>query len=315
VDTIASLNVDADHTFLNILPPFHIFGLTANVLVPVFLGARVFAIPRFNPLAVLRAVTEQRVSIMMAIPSMYAAMLRSKSAKPDAFESVYLAISGGEPLPESVRLAFEKRFGLTLREGYGLSETSPVLSVCTRENDKLHTVGKPIRNVEIRIVNPAGGDLPVGGEGEILARSPGVMKGYFGRPDETKSVLDDDGWFRTGDIGRLDEDGYLSITGRAKEMLIIGGENVFPREIESVLELHEAVSQVAVIGMTDGMRGEVPVAFVIPKKDMAVTEEALRTFARKSLAGFKTPKRIEIREDLPTGPTGKIMKRKLMELL
>jgi hypothetical protein len=140
------------------------------------------------------------------------------------------------------------------------------------------------------------------------------MKGYFRKPEETRNILSSDGWLRTGDIGRIDSDGFLAITGRAKEMLIIGGENVFPREIEAVLESHEAVLQAAVIGMTDGLRGEVPIAFVMPKKDAEVSEDQLRIFARERLASFKTPRRIVIREDLPTGPTGKILKRRLKEL-
>jgi len=315
VDSIASLEVDPRQRFLNVLPPFHVFGLTANVLVPVFLGATVYAIPRFNPVAVAKAVEEHAISVLLAIPSMYAAILRTKSSKADSFRSSYIAVSGGEPLPERVREGFEARFGLTLRQGYGLTETSPVVSACTVDAYKVGTVGRPIRNVEVRIVGADGEDLRPGLDGEIFIRSPGVMKGYYKRPEETRKVIDPQGWFRTGDIGRIDAEGFLSITGRAKEMLIIGGENVFPREIEAVLENHEAVLQAAVIGMADGLRGEVPIAFVIPKKDCEVSAEELRNFARKSLAGHKTPRRVEIREDLPVGPTGKILKRKLRELV
>ena len=315
VDAIVSLNIDPRQRFLNMLPPFHVFGLTANVLIPVFLGASVYAIPRFSPLAAVRTVAEKRISIILAIPSMYAAMLRTKSTKPDAFQSIYLAVSGGEPLPDSVREGFEKRFGVTLRQGYGLSETSPVVAACSATAYRQGTVGRPIRNVEIRIADADGRDLPTGADGEILIRGPGVMKGYYKKPEETRRVINPQGWFASGDIGHLDADGYLSITGRAKEMLIIGGENVFPREIEAVLEAHEGVLQAAVIGVADGVRGEAPVAFVIPRKDAKVTEDELRNFARRKLAGFKTPKRIEIRNDLPTGPTGKILKRRLREWL
>lgn len=315
VDSLASLHVDPRQKFLNILPPFHVFGLTANVLVPAYLGSTVYAIPRFNPVAAVKAIEEHEISVLLAIPSMYAAILRTKSSKSEAFKSVWIAVSGGEPLPDRVREDFEARFGVILRQGYGLTETSPVVSVCTVDCYKVGTVGKPIRNTQVRIVSPEGGDLPTGSDGEILIRGPGVMKGYYKRPDETRKVIDAEGWFHTGDIGRIDAEGFLSITGRLKEMLIIGGENVFPREIESVLENHEAVLQAAVIGMADGLRGEVPVAFVIPKKDMTISEEDLRNFARKSLASHKTPRRIDIREDLPTGPTGKILKRKLREML
>ncbi len=315
VDVIHTLNIDPCQSFLNILPPFHVFGLTGNVLVPVFLGATVYAIPRFNPLAVVRTVEQKGISIILAIPSMYAAILRTKSTKRDAFRSIYLAMSGSEPLSKSVRAGFKERFGVTLSEGYGLTETSPVVTACTADAQSEDTVGKPIRNVELRIVGPEGDDMPAGEDGEVLVRSPGVMKGYFGRPEETRRVIDPQGWFSTGDIGRVDADGFLTITGRAKDMLIIAGENVAPREIESALEGHESVLQAAVIGVADDRRGEVPVAFVIPKKDAHVTADELRAFARRSLAGFKTPKRIEIRDDLPTGPTGKILKRRLRELL
>jgi len=315
VDAIHSLEIDPRQVFLNILPPFHVFGLTANVLVPVFLGATVHAIPRFNPLAAARMVAEQKITIILAIPSMFAAILRTKSTKPETFGSIYLAISGGEPLPDSVRDGFAERFGVILRQGYGLTETSPVVSAGSVAVHRDGTVGKPIRHVQVRIAGADGKDLPVGQDGEIFIHGPNVMKGYYRKPEETRRVLDSQGWFTTGDIGRFDADGFLSITGRAKEMLIIGGENVFPREIEAVLETHEAVLQAAVIGIPDGLRGEAPVAFVIPKKDAAVSADDLRSFARRKLAGFKTPRRIEIREDLPTGPTGKILKRKLRELL
>ncbi len=315
LDSIHSLNMDADYSFLNILPPFHVFGLTAGVFVPVVLGATVYAIPRFSPVATVKTVSAKSVSVIMAIPSMYAAVLKSKSAKADSFRSVRLALSGGEPLPDSVRIGFEERFGITLHQGYGLTETSPVIAACSVEASRDGTVGRPIRNTVVRIVGGDGRDLPVGEDGEILVRGPGIMKGYYNKPDETRRVIDGDGWFHTGDIGRLDDDGYLSITGRAKEMLIIGGENVFPREIEAVLESHDTVLQAAVIGVPDELRGEVPVAFVIPTRGADAAERALRNHAKQSLAGFKVPRRIVIREDLPTGPTGKILKRRLHELL
>ncbi len=314
-DAIATLHMNTEQRMLNVLPPFHVFGLTGNVVVPVILRATVFAIPRFNPAAVIRTVAHERISVLMAIPSMFAAMLRSKSAKPDVFSSVTLALTGGEPLPDSVRVGFLERFGLALRQGYGLTETSPVVAACWAEADRVGTVGRPVRNVEIRIAAEDGSEVPTGGDGEILVRGPNVMKGYYKKPKETRAVLDTDGWFHTGDVGRFDTDGFLAITGRAKEMLIIGGENVFPREIEAVLETHEAVLQCAVVAMPDDLRGELPVAFVIPQTDATITEQELRNHAKQSLAGFKVPKRVVIREDLPTGPTGKLLKRRLKDLI
>lgn len=310
-DATHSLDMDANQRFLNVLPPFHVFGLTGAVIVPIALGASVFAIPRFSPVAVIKTVPAKQISVMMAIPSMYAALLKSKSAGPETFRSVSLAMSGGEPLSESVRAGFEERFGVTLRQGYGLTETSPIVAACSVRNHRVGTVGRPIRNTDVRLIDSEEREVPVGGDGEILVRGPGVMKGYYNKPEETKRVIDSDGWFHTGDIGRLDDDGYLAITGRLKEMLIIGGENVFPREIESVLESFEGVLQAAVIGVPDDLRGEAPVAFVIAQEGAEVSEQALRSHAKRLLAGFKIPKRIVIRDDLPTGPTGKILKRHL----
>ncbi len=310
-DAIHLLDMNAKQRFLNVLPPFHVFGLTGAVIVPIAVGASVFAIPRFSPVAVIKTVPAKQISVMMAIPSMYAALLKSKSAKAETFRSVSLAMSGGEPLSESVRAGFEERFGVTLRQGYGLTETSPIVTACSVANHRVGTVGRPIRNTEVRLIDSDGRDVPVGGDGEILVRGPGVMKGYYNKPEETKRVIDADGWFHTGDIGRFDHDGYLAITGRLKEMLIIGGENVFPREIESVLESFDGVLQAAVIGVPDDLRGEAPVAFVIAAEDAEVSEQALRSHAKRLLAGFKVPKRIVIRDDLPIGPTGKILKRHL----
>jgi long-chain acyl-CoA synthetase len=315
VDSIQSLAINPEQRFLNILPPFHVFGLTANVLIPVVIRSSVFAIPRFGPLAVVRAVRDQKITVMLAIPSMYAAILRTKSATAEDFASIYLAVSGGEALPDSVRVGFEERFGVTIRQGYGLTETSPVVSACSISAYKVGTVGRPIRHVQVKVVDPDGNEVPTGREGEALIRGPGVMKGYYKKPDQTRQVLSEDGWFSTGDMVRFDEDGFLSITGRVKEMLIIGGENVFPREIESVLETHPGVIQAAVIGVTDDLRGEAPVAFVMPHSDRSVSEQALREHARQSLAGYKVPRRVIIREDLPTGPTGKILKRRLRDML
>lgn len=314
-DTICSIGIDSNQRILNVLPPFHVFGLTANVLVPTMLGATTYAISRFNPLAMIKTIVAKKISLMMAIPSMYAALLKSKSATAETFRSIELAMSGGEPLPESVRTGFLERFGIELHQGYGLTETSPIVAACSKEAHRVGTVGQLIRNVSVKIVDGDAKELDRGNDGEILIKGPGVMKGYYKNPEETLKVIDPDGWFHSGDIGRIDQDGYLAITGRAKEMLIIGGENVFPREIEAALETHKAVLQVAVVGMVDALRGELPVAFVTPQKGAQVTELELRNHAKQSLAGFKVPKRVIIRDDLPTGPTGKILKRQLHELL
>ncbi|MGB0716804.1 MAG: class I adenylate-forming enzyme family protein [Phycisphaerae bacterium] len=314
-DAIHTLAIDPDQVFLNVLPPFHVFGVTAMVLLPVMLQATVLAMPRFSPLGMIKMVEERGVTITVAIPSMYAAILKTKSAKANAFKDIYLAISGGEPLPDSVRSSFLDRFGIEIREGYGLTETSPIVATNTPQHTRVGSVGKMIRNVNVKIAGEDGQALPAGQDGEILVSSPGVMKGYYGRPEDTAKVIDPEGWFHTGDVGRLDDDGFLFITGRVKDMMIIGGENVFPREIEAVLETHPDVLQVAVIGIPDDLRGEVPAAFVIPQPNTSPTEQELRNLAKTLVAGFKVPRRIIISEDLPKGPTGKLLKRKLKDVL
>ncbi len=314
-NTIAALDIDPQQRFLNVLPPFHIFGLTATVLVPMYMGACVYAVPRFSPAVVVRTVAKQRITILMAIPSMYAALLRTKSSTAATFESVRIVISGGEPLPDTVRKAFLDRYNLRLFEGYGLTETSPVVCICSDAHYRERTVGKVIPQTKIQIVKEDSQLCPACADGEIQVQGPGVMKGYYKRPEETDKVFTKDGWYLTGDIGQLDVDGFLSITGRVKDMIIVGGENVFPREIEDVLESHDSVLQAAVIGQPDDLRGEVAIAFVVLSPDKSVDEGALKIYARQKLAGFKVPRRIIISENLPTGPTGKVLKRKLASLL
>ena len=227
-------------------------------------------------------------------------------------------MSGGEPLPPDLATGFAERFGVTLHQGYGLTETAPVISLCGAHQAREGSVGRIVPGVECRIVDDDDAPLPTGGDGEIQVRGPCVMKGYYRRPDETAAVIDAQGWFRTGDVGRLDEDGFLFITGRKKEMIIVGGENVFPGEIEAILTSHPAVAEAAVIGVAHGTRGEVPVAFVTLIDDAEIEtpdEQGLRAFARRHLAGYKVPREIRIADDLPRGPTGKILKRKLAALL
>ena len=312
-DSIASLAMVKGQPFLNLLPPFHVFGLTGNVIVPIMLQSPVFALPRFSPVRAVQLIEQHEIVVLMAVPSMLGAMLRVKSATRETFRSLKLLISGGEPLSAGVRDGWRDRFGIEPVEGYGLTETSPIISVAGPWDAKPGTVGRPIRNAEVRIVDEQGGDQPVGSDGEIIVRSPGVMQGYHGRPAETAAVLDDAGWFHTGDIGRFDADGFLSITGRIKDLLIIGGENVFPGEIEAALAAHPDVAEAAVIGTPDASRGEAPVAFVILREGASVSADQLQQFARQSLAGYKVPKYIHVREDLPRGPTGKILKRTLRQ--
>jgi len=308
--------IDVDHRFLGVLPLFHSFGLMANVVLPLTLGATVHYLPRFQPSQIVKAIRQKRIDVLMAVPSMYASIARLKDVRPEEdLASMYLAISGGEPLPRKVTDAVRDNFGLTIYEGYGMTETSPVVSINMPWKHKPGSVGTPLPGVEVRIVGDDGRPVPIGAQGNVQVRGPIVMKGYYRQPDLTRTVLDAEGWLHTGDIGTVDHEGFLTICGRKKEMIIISGENVFPAEIERVLEMHPAVAHAAVIGARDATRGEVPIAYVVPHEGASVTDAELRHFCRDYLATYKIPREVHVTDNIPRGPTGKIHKRKLQEML
>ena len=208
------------HKFLGIIPLFHAFGMTAMMLAPIQLGALMIYIARFSPMATLQALRTHKASIIFGVPSMFAALLRMDSAKPEDFSHIYAMISGGEPLPPTLRQGFEQKLGTTVYEGYGLTETSPVVSLNTPQAHRPGSVGKPVPGVQVRVIDDEGKPLPVGQEGEVLLKGPMIMKGYYKMPQETAAALMPDGFFRTGDLGKVDSDGYLYITGRKKDLII-----------------------------------------------------------------------------------------------
>lgn len=301
----------AQDSILGVLPQFHSFGLTVLTMLPLATGARAFYTARFIPRKLVELARKHKPTAIVAIPSMYNALRLLKDVSPADFASLRFAVSGGEPLPEVVSDGFLEKFGIEINEGYGLTETAPVTNWCRPAEQRRKCVGKALPGIEQRIVAPDGRVLGPNEDGEVRMRGPNVMKGYLNLPEETAAVFDEHGFFKTGDMGRLDENGMLSITGRIKEMLIIGGENVFPREIEEVLNRHESVKDSAVIGMQDGMRGEVALAFVELKEGAIFDEAALKSFCREHIAGFKVPRDIRLQKELPRNPTGKIMRRKL----
>jgi long-chain acyl-CoA synthetase len=323
-DCLKHTGLRGNCTFLGVLPQFHSFGLTALTLLPLAVGARVVYTARFIPQKIVELIRKHRPDLFVGIPSMFGALLAVKSAGPDDFKSIRFAVSGGEALPDAVYEGFLERFSVRILEGYGLTETAPVTHWSTPDHHKRHAVGRSLPRVSTVIVDDEDRPLPNDADGEILLAGPNIMAGYYNLPEETKEafvtlperLLSRGGFrtttaFRTGDIGRVDEDGYLYITGRKKEMLIVGGENVFPREIEEVLNTHEAISASAVIGRRDDTRGEVPVAFVELNDDADFNESAVRNWCRQHLAGYKVPRKINVVEALPRNPTGKILRRAL----
>jgi long-chain acyl-CoA synthetase len=294
-----------------VLPQFHSFGLTVLTLLPLAIGAKAVYTARFVPRRVLDLAQHHGPTAFVAIPSMYNALNAARHGGPECFARLRYAVSGGEPLPDAVAQAFHQRFGVRIAEGYGLTETSPVTNWCLPDEWRHRSVGRPLPDVVERIVAPDGRLLPAGEDGEVRIQGPNVMQGYWNLPDETARVFDEHGFFRTGDMGRFDTDGHLFITGRIKEMLIISGENVFPREIEEVLNRHASVKDAAVIGLRDPMRGEVPLAFVELHEGAAFDAAALRQHCRATLPPYKVPQEIRLRAALPRNATGKIMRRAL----
>jgi long-chain acyl-CoA synthetase len=319
-----------DEVLMGVLPQFHTFGLTVLTLLPLAIGCRVIYAARFIPHRIVKSLREHRPTVLVAIPSMYNALLHVKDASADDFSSLRYIVSGGEPLPQAVFDGFRERFGVTINEGYGLTETAPVTNWCRPEEWRPHSVGRALPRIDQRIVDiNTRAELAPGEEGEIVMRGPNIMRGYFKRPEETAAVFErrdlggaalrsGDAFFRTGDIGRHDDEGHLYITGRLKEMIIVGGENVFPREIEEVLNQHALVGASGVVGVMDPMRGELPMAFVELKEGVAPDGDLPRQlvqWCRQRLAGYKCPTEVRVIDKLPRNPTGKIMRRELKKLV
>ena len=297
------------------LPLFHSTAQTAQMNAALYGGFRLVLLPRFDPAAVLEAFSREQVGLWIGVPTMYWALLEHvRAAGADlsqAAASLRLCASGGAPMPVELLRAFEQTFSVRILEGYGLSETAPVVAFNQLQRpSKPGTVGHPVFAVDVRCVDDHDNAVPAGERGEVVVRGPNVMKGYYDRPDATAEVMRG-GWFRTGDIGQFDEEGYLSIVDRKKDMILRGGFNVYPREIEEVLMSHPAVAQVAVIGLPDPRLGEEVKAVVVRRAGVSVTEEELVAWGRAQMAAFKYPRIVEFRDALPVSATGKVLKREL----
>lgn len=316
---LRAMRVNEDDVFLAILPTFHTFGLTCVFLLPLLTGGRVHFVQRFVPASVVREMRDSGSTIFMGVPSMYKALLKSfaegnSAARPGAaggFPALRLCVSGGEALPVEVGRKFQEQSGVPLVEGYGMTETSPVISLNRHDKIRWGTVGLPLDNLEVGTFDDAGRRLPPETDGEIRVRGPSVMKGYWNLPAETAEILTPEGWLKTGDMGIIDDEGFIRITGRKKEMIISAGKNIYPVEIERTLEEHPHVFEAAVIGVADEVRGEAPVAFVVPVPGADLDHVTLMSFCREKLSGFKVPKKIQVVKELPHTLTGKVLKRAL----
>ncbi len=310
----ASINeLDRHEWSLTVLPLSHSYGLTVmnsgNIL-----GTKSVLLRWFNPELVLDTIQKYRVQAMAGVPTMWVYLLNFPGGERFDTSSMRIWGSGAAPLPVEIVAPFEKKFGGRLLEGYGLTEASPVVSAHRYSGArKLGSVGPPIPGVEVRIVDDDDRDVPLGDAGEVCVRGPNVMLGYYGLPDETARTLRN-GWLHTGDMGRLDEDGFLYIVERKKDLIIRGGFNVYPREVEEVLYAHPQIAEAAVVGMPDPLMGEDVLAYVVPRNDATLTEESVIAFCQERLAKFKCPKRVRFLEVLPKSPIGKILRKELRAL-
>jgi len=293
------------------LPLFHVFGLTCGLNATVVAGASLTLLPRFDPGKALEIIGRDRVTIFEGVPTMYAAMLHHPDRADAEVSSLRTCISGGAAMPLEIMRGFEQVFGCIILEGYGLSETSPVASFNhPHKQRKPGTIGTPFEGVQMRVVDADGAALPVGEVGEIVIRGHNVMKGYWGKPEATAQAIPD-GWFRTGDLAKVDDDGYFFIVGRKKDLIIRGGYNVYPREVEEVLHEHPAVAEVAVVGIPHAELGEEVGAAVQLKPGAEAGPAELRAFARERVAAYKYPRHVWLVRELPKGPTGKILHREV----
>ena len=304
-------------TCLITLPLFHTTGQTCQMNTHLYSGNRVVLLPRFEPQTTIETMEKETVNFWTGVPTMYWALLRYAEENDVDTSRIAANIkavsSGGAPMPVEVMKAFTEKFNVRVLEGYGMSETSPLATFNQFERpSKPGTVGLPIFGVEVRCVDENDKEVKTGERGEVVVRGPNVMKGYYKRPEANAEAFKN-GWFHTGDIGVFDDEGYLSIVDRKKEMILRGGYNIYPRELEEVIMTNPAVSLVAVIGVPDDKMGEEVKAYVVKKQGAEMTEEEFLDWCKMQFANYKYPRFVEFRDELPVGGTGKILKRALKE--
>lgn len=310
------LNANEDYRFMLILPLFHCNAQVVTVMAPFTIGASCILTPGFSAQTHWETVAKYKTSTFSAVPTVLSILLKMPHENLD-LSSLEFVICGAAPLPVEVFREFEKTFNCRIVEGYGLTEGTCASSVNpipteTEDKRKIGSIGVPLPGNKMKIVDSDGNDLPPNTKGEIIIKGDNVMKEYYKNPEANAETLKD-GWLFTGDIGHMDEDGFFFITDRKKDMIIRGGENIYPREIEEVLYSHPAVSLATVIGVRDEIYGELPKAFIVLKEGITTTAEDIIAYCKKNLADFKIPKYIEFREDLLKTPTGKIMKQPLRD--
>ena len=304
-----------EHTFLGLLPYFHVFGLTVSMLFPVAMGATVIPFPRYVPKDVLDGIQKYKPTIFPGAPSVYISLMQQKSLPNYDLQCIKYCISGSSPMPVEHLRQFKELTGAVLLEGFGLTEASPVTHLNPLHGiAKTGSIGLPFPDTDARIVDMEVGTvpLPTGKIGELILRGPQVMMGYWNRPDETASTLRN-GWLYTGDIATMDEEGYFFIVDRKKDMIIVAGYNVYPREIDEVLYEHPKVQEAVTVGVPHKTRGEIIKVYIVPKAGETLTKSEILSHCREKLANYKVPKQVEFRDELPKTIVGKVLRRALRD--
>ncbi|MFD2924319.1 fatty acid--CoA ligase family protein [Halobacillus naozhouensis] len=313
-DVADYLDYSQDDRVIATLPMFHVFCLTVALNGPLMNAGTVLIVPKFSPQEVFEVASTQKATIFAGVPTMYNYLAQTGSGQTEAFQHMRVCVSGGSSMPVALLNKFEEQFNVRVSEGYGLSEASPVTAFNPLDRPrKPGSIGTNIMNVENKVVDELGDELPPGEVGELIVRGPNVMKGYYKMPEETAVTLRD-GWLYTGDMARVDDEGYFYIVDRKKDMVIVGGYNVYPREVEEVLYGHPDISEAAVIGAPDPNAGETVISFVV-STNPALDESTLKAYCKEYLAKYKQPARIHFMEELPKNTTGKILRKNLREKL
>ncbi|MFD1335664.1 fatty acid--CoA ligase family protein [Oceanobacillus iheyensis] len=311
-DVADYLHINQDDRVIAALPMFHVFCLTVSLNAPLLNGGTIIILPQFSPTEVFRVANGYQATVFAGVPTMYNYLLQSVKGNVDSFSSLRLCISGGAAMPVSLLESFEQAFNVKVSEGYGLSEAAPV--TCFNPLDrprKAGSIGQNIIHVINKVVDEMGNELPPGEVGELVVQGPNVMKGYYKLEEETAAAIRD-GWLYTGDMARMDEDGYFYIVDRKKDMILVGGYNVYPREIEEVFYSNPSVVEVAVIGVPDPQTGEAVIAYIVVD-NTDVSEKDLIEFSKQHLAKYKVPQSIYFLDELPKNTTGKILRKSLKE--
>jgi long-chain acyl-CoA synthetase len=309
VQSVPERQIRSDDVFFGVLPLFHIFGLNVVLGIGLAAGAGILLVERFDPTSALTSIKEHKVTVLAGAPPMWTAWATLPDLPADAFAGVRLATSGASRLPEETAAAMERRFGLVVSEGYGLTEAAPVVTTSVGGH-KAGSIGRPVPGVEVRVVED-GEDALLGDAGEIWVRGPNVFTGYWGDAEATATALTPDGWLRTGDVAVADDDGYLWIVDRSKDLIIVSGFNVYPAEVEEALLEHPGIAAVAVIGVDSPSTGEAVKAYVVPAPGHALEEDEVADFCATRLARYKCPTKVMFVDELPQGLGGKVLRRQL----